>query len=91
MLHCKIFFLPEGSHTMHKYSAKTTRNGVFSRRICTNSGAFAAQQLTAVNCALHHSQSSHAKTHPAKFEAFVLLNGQRTQQSETDRSQRKTK
>jgi uncharacterized protein YjiS (DUF1127 family) len=48
-----------------------------------NRGYCAAQQLTAVNCALHHSQSSHAKTHPAKFGVFVLPYRQRSQQTET--------
>jgi uncharacterized protein YjiS (DUF1127 family) len=33
---------------------------------------------------LHHSQSSHAKSASAKFEAFVLPIGQWTKQSETD-------
>jgi uncharacterized protein YjiS (DUF1127 family) len=48
-----------------------------------NYGSCAAQQLTAVNCALHKSQRSHAKSATAKFEVFVLPIGQWSQQTET--------
>jgi hypothetical protein len=63
---------------------------VFSRQDGFDSGAFAAQQLTAVNCALHHSQSCHAKSASAKIGVFVLPIGQWTKQSEADSKSKET-